>query len=185
MWRKPIKKIADEDRVVRDEMRSRERTMARALRLLAAKPRSTAELRERLLEKAWTNASIVGDVIGKLEEYKYLDDKEYACGLALAKLRQKPQGKRKLQQALSQKKLEKATVDDAIEAVFETMPESELIGLAIDKRLKLKGKPRSREDLKKFYDHLMRQGFSYGLIREKLAEVDGAIGSVDENTDAE
>jgi SOS response regulatory protein OraA/RecX len=65
------------------------------------------------------------------------------------------------------------------------MPESELIGLAIDKRLKLKGKPRSREDLKKFYDHLMRQGFSYGLIREKLAEVDGAIGSVDENTDAE
>ncbi|HEY1402679.1 MAG TPA: hypothetical protein VGB05_00990, partial [Pyrinomonadaceae bacterium] len=37
-----------------DPERSRTRTLQRAVKLLAAKPRSVAELRERLLEKEWT-----------------------------------------------------------------------------------------------------------------------------------
>jgi regulatory protein len=142
-----------------------------AVRLLAAKPRSVGELRDRLLEKSWTNSQIVGEVLQKLEEYKYLDDKQYAKDLAASKLRQKPQGKRKLQQAISQKKLDKETVDEALDYAFEKMPEAELIETAIEKRVRLKGVPETREEIKKFYDHLMRQGFSYGLIREKLSEV--------------
>ena len=44
--------------------------MNRAVKLLAAKPRSIRELRERLLEKLWTNDEIVDRVIEKLKEYK-------------------------------------------------------------------------------------------------------------------
>ena len=51
------------------------------------------------------------------------------------------------------------------------MPETELINQAIEKRLRLKGKPETREDTKKFYDHLMRQGFGFDLIREKMNAV--------------
>ncbi|MGB7202592.1 MAG: regulatory protein RecX [Pyrinomonadaceae bacterium] len=154
-----------------DEVRSRERTMNRAVKLLAAKPRSVTELRERLLEKLWTNEQIVDAVIEKLKEYKYLDDEQFARDLALSKLRQKPQGKRKLQQTMSQKKLDKSVVDDAITEAFEKMPEADLINSAIEKRLRLKGEPTTREDTKKFYDHLLRQGFSYDLIREKLSAI--------------
>jgi regulatory protein len=157
--------------VIKDVARAKERTMNCAVRLLAAKPRSVGELRDRLLEKSWTNSQIVGEVLQKLEEYKYLDDKQYAKDLAASKLRQKPQGKRKLQQAISQKKLDKETVDEALDYAFEKMPEAELIETAIEKRVRLKGVPETREEIKKFYDHLMRQGFSYGLIREKLSEV--------------
>lgn len=145
--------------------------MNRAFRLLAAKPRSVAELRERLMEKNWTNLEIVNAVIEKLEDYKYLDDQKYASDLAVSKLRQKPQGKRKLQQSLSQKKLSKETVDEAITTAFEKLPEDDLIDQAIAKRLRLKGKPETREDMKKFYDHLLRQGFDFGLIRSKMDEV--------------
>ena len=145
--------------------------MNRAFRLLAAKPRSVAELRERLMEKNWTNLEIVNAVIEKLEDYKYLDDQKYASDLAVSKLRQKPQGKRKLQQSLSQKKLSKETVDEAITTAFEKLPEHDLIDQAIAKRLRLKGKPETREDMKKFYDHLLRQGFDFGLIRSKMDEV--------------
>ena len=141
--------------------------MNRAVRLLAAKPRSVGELRDRLLEKAWTNSQIVGEVLQKLEEYKYLDDKQYAKDLAASKLRQKPQGKRKLKQSISQKKLDKDTVDEALDYAFEKMPETQLIEAAIEKRIRQKGLPESREDLKKFYDHLLRQGFSFDLIKEK------------------
>lgn len=145
--------------------------MNRAVKLLAAKPRSVTELRERLLEKLWTNEQIVDAVIEKLKEYKYLDDEQFARDLALSKLRQKPQGKRKLQQTMAQKKLDKSVVDDAITEAFEKMPEADLINSAIEKRLRLKGEPKTREETKKFYDHLLRQGFSYDLIREKLSSL--------------
>src|SRR3954470_19859466 len=98
--RRRVQKISDDERVITDPERSRERTMNRAVKLLAAKPRSVGELRERLLEKNWTNAEIVGRVIEKLTEYNYLDDAKFAADLAHSKLRQKPQGKRRLQQSL-------------------------------------------------------------------------------------
>jgi regulatory protein len=140
----------------------------RCFRLLAAKPRSTGELRERLLEKLWTDAEIVDAVIEKLKEYKYVDDEKFASELALSKLRQRPQGKRRLQQAFVRKSLDKEIVERAITEAFEKLPEDSLIDVAIAKRLRLKGRPQSREELKKFYDHLLRQGFSFDLIRQKL-----------------
>lgn len=171
MWGRRRQPIDEEKRVVKDPVRSRERTMNRAVKLLAAKPRSVRELRDRLLEKLWTNAGIVDAVLEKLKEYKYLDDEQYARDLAVSKLRQKPQGKRRLQQTMSQKKLDKETVASAITEAFEKLPEEELIELAIAKRLRLKGKPETRDDLKKFYDHLLRQGFGFDLIREKMSAV--------------
>ena len=171
MWRKRTSAIEDKDRVIKDPVRARDRTMNRAVKLLAAKPRSIGELRERLLEKNWTNDEIVSSVLEKLKEYGYLDDAKFATDLALSKLRQKPQGKRRLQQAMLQKKLDRETLDAAIETAFAKLPEDELIDLAIQKRLRLKGKPDTREETKKFYDHLLRQGFSFDLIRQKMSQV--------------
>jgi len=142
--------------------------MNRAIELLAAKPRSIEDLRERLLEKLWTDAEIVDAVIEKLKEYKYLDDDQYAHDLAVSKLRQKPQGEHRLRQSMSQKKLDKEQVDAAITHAYEKLPESILIDVAIEKRLRLKGQPETRDEIKKFYDHLLRQGFGYDLIRQKM-----------------
>lgn len=173
MFRKRRQFGSDEDRprVIKDPARSRERTMNRAVKLLAATPRSVLELRERLLEKSWTDEGIVDVVLEKLKEYKYLDDEQYARDLAVSKLKQKPQGKRRLKQSLSQKKLDKETVDQAIVSAFEKLPEAELIDRAIKKRLRLKGAPETREDTKKFYDYLLRQGFGFDLIREKMLDI--------------
>ena len=172
MWGRRRQPVDEERRVVSDAARSRKRTMDRAVKLLAAKPRSVRELRERLLEKLWTNEEIVDAVIDKLKDYKYLDDEQFARDAAVAKLRQKPQGKRRLQQAMSQKKLDKETVEKAVAEAFDKLPEADLIDLAIAKRLRLKGRPETREDLKKFYHHLLRQGFGYDLIREKMSSID-------------
>ena len=51
MWRRRNKAVQDEERVIKDVEKARERTMNRAVKLLTAKQRSIAELRERLLEK--------------------------------------------------------------------------------------------------------------------------------------
>ena len=171
MRRKPVETNGERESYVSDVERSRERTMNRAVKLLAAKPRSIGELRERLLERLWTNEAIVDGVIEKLKEYNYLDDEQFALDTASSKLRQKPQGKRRLQQTMSRKKLDRDVVDAAIAAAFEKHPEEELIDSAIGKRLRLKGKPKTREETKKFFDHLLRLGFDYNLIRNKLAQI--------------
>lgn len=169
MWGRRKKRPDDDKRVITDRERSRERTMNRAVKLLAAKPRSVTELRERLLEKLWTDAEIVDAVIAKLQEYNYLNDEQFARDVAISKLRQKPQGRRRLQMSMSQKKLDKELVDAAITEAYEKLPEERLIDIAIEKRLRLKGRPQTRDDLKKFHDHLLRQGFSYDLIRDSAS----------------
>lgn len=181
MWKKWKEIKDDKERIIKDYKKAKERTMNRAVKLLAAKPRSVAELRERLMEKEWTNGAIVDEVLKKLEEYGYLNDQQFAKEFAASKLRQKPVGKRRLKQTLARKKLDKETVEEAIDKVYEKTPEDELIERAIEKRLRLKGKPETREDTKKFYDYLLRQGFAYGLIQDKMREI--AKFSEDETTD--
>ena len=171
MWRKRLELNQERERFVADAEKSRERTMNRAVKLLAAKPRSVEELRCRLLEKMWTDEAIVENVLNKLTEYGYLDDRKFAVDLPLSNLRQKPQGKRRLKQSLSQKQISSEDIESGIESAFEKLPESELIDAAIEKRLRIKGSPKTRDETKKFYDYLLRLGFGYDLIRSKLAIV--------------
>jgi regulatory protein len=154
--------------------KARERTFQRAVKLLAAKPRSVAELRERLLEKEWTNESIVEAVLAKLVEYGYLNDERFAFGYASYKVRQKPVGRQRLQRDLKLKKVDRETADEALKLVFEETPEEELIDRAIEKRTRLRGLPRTRSETKSLIDHLMRQGFSYELIFNKVRAISAA-----------
>ena len=171
MWKKWKEIKDDQDRIIKDVERARQKTFDRAVNLLTYKPRSIMELRTRLMEKEWTNSTIVEEVIKKLESYGYLDDAQFAKDFAASRLRQKPIGKRVLQQKLAQKKLDKETVDAAIEKAFADTPEEEIIDRAIEKRLRFKGTPTEQADVKKFYDFLLRQGFSYDLVRDKMREI--------------
>lgn len=151
--------------------KARERTFQRAVKLLAAKPRSVAELRERLLEKQWTNAEIVEAVILRLREYGYLNDERFAFGYASFRVRQKPVGRTRLARDLALKKVARETADEAIKLVFEETPEVELIDRAIEKRLRLRGHPHSRAETKSLFDHLLRLGFSYDLVTNKVRAI--------------
>ena len=179
-WRVKPPENSDEEKPVREinPEKARQKTFDRAVNLLTYKPRSIQELRERLLEKDWTTLEIVDGVLDKLKEYNYINDETFAQNFAASQLRQKPIGKRVLKQKLALKKLDKETVEEALEKAFEEMPEDEIIERAISKRLRSKGKPETREDAKKFYDYLLRQGFSYDLVSNKMREI--ASGNYDE-----
>lgn len=151
-----------------DPSKAREKTMQRAIKLLAAKPRSIADMRERLLEKEWTNEAAVDGVIEKLREYGYLNDERFAFSFASYKVRQKPVGRVRLRRDLQMKKVDKETADEALKLVFEETPEEELIDRAIEKRTRLRGRPATRAEIKSLFDHLLRQGFSYELVSQKV-----------------
>lgn len=151
-----------------DPAKARERVFQRAAKLLAAKQRSVEELRERLLEGRGATKANVEEVIARLREYGYLDDAKFAQSYASLRLRERPIGRRRLQRDLWLKKIDKTTAEAALDEVFESTPEEDLIARAIAKRIRLRGKPKTREDAKKLFDHLLRQGFEFDLVSEKV-----------------
>jgi regulatory protein len=163
-----------------DPEKARERTLQRAVKLLAAKPRSVEELRERLLEKEWTDETAVAYALAKLKEYGYLDDDRFAFSFASYRVKQKPVGRRRLERDLKTKKVSKETADAALELVYQETPEEELIARAIEKRTRLRGRPTTRQETKSLYDHLLRLGFSYDLIIRKVRESSAASDDEDE-----
>jgi len=154
-----------------DPDKARKRVFERAGRLLAAKPRSVAELRERLLEGRGVTAAIVDTVIDRLREYGYLDDARFAQSYASLRVQQRPIGRQRLQRDLWLKKIDKQTADTALDQVFADTPETEMIDRAIAKRVRLRGKPTNRAEAKKLFDHLLRQGFAFELVSEKVRAV--------------
>jgi regulatory protein len=151
-----------------DPAKARERIFQRAARLLSAKQRSIEELRERLLAGRGATPAIVEEVIDRLREYGYLNDERFAHSYASLRLQQRPLVRRRLQRDLRMKQIDQATAETALDEVFAATPEDDLIDRAIAKRLRLRGRPQTREDAKKLFDHLLRQGFEFELVSERV-----------------
>ena len=149
-----------------DELRRR--TFERAVKLLAAKPRSIAELRERLLQGKGINGEVVETVISRLQEYGYLNDERFAFSYASYKVKQKPVGRRRLERDLKLKKVESGVANEALEMVYSETSEEQLIDQAIAKRLRIRGRPKNRTEAKSLFEHLLRQGFQFELVSDKV-----------------
>jgi regulatory protein len=146
----------------------RRQTFNRAIKLLTIKPRSVAELRERLLKGKNTNAGVVETVIARLEEYGYLNDERFALSYASLRVKQRPLGRRRLERDLKLKKVDNRVAQEALELVYAETPEEQLIELAIEKRTRLRGRPKTRVEAKSLFDHLLRQGFAFDLVSDKV-----------------
>jgi regulatory protein len=149
----------------------RRQTFNRAIKLLTVKPRSVAELRERLLRGKNANAGVVESVIARLREYGYLNDERFAFSYASLKVKQRPLGRRRLQRDLKLKKVANSVAEEALELVYAETSEEQLIDLAIEKRIRLRGRPKTRMEAKSLFDHLLRQGFAFDLVSEKVRAV--------------
>ncbi len=162
-----------------DPDQARDRVFQRAAKLLAARPRSVAELRERLLKGRGATKANVDEVIARLREYGYLDDARFAHSYASLRVQQRPIGRQRLQRDLWMKKVNKATADEALDLVFAATPEDKLIDRAIARRIRLRGKPKTRAEAKKLFDHLLRQGFTFELVSEKVRALSKSEGEED------
>lgn len=151
-----------------DPAKARTRTIQRAVKLLAAKPRSVGELRERLLEKEWATKEAVEAALVKLQEYGYLNDREFAQSFASSRVRGKPMGRSRVARDLGMKQIDRETADAALDKVFAETPEEELIDEAIARYTKARGRPADRTAQKRLFDFLMRRGFSYDLIAPRV-----------------
>jgi regulatory protein len=140
-------------------------------------------MRERLLEKEWAEEAIVDRVVERLKELGYLNDEQFAASYASARLSARPLGRTRLRRDLQNKKLPSQITEQTLDEVYADGGEEDLIDRAIAKRLRLKGAPKTPEDVKKLFDYLMRRGFSYQLVLRKVRQLKTADAAEDDGGD--
>jgi regulatory protein len=145
--------------------------MDRAFRLLARKARSTAELRAKLLERAPAEEHVVEQVIARLQELGYVNDQQLASDYAVARLQLKPMGRRRLREELRRKRLPEDAIESALDDAYARLDEDALIARAVRKWVRTKGAPKTKAEVKRLFDHLVRLGFDYEHIRRAVREI--------------
>lgn len=163
-----------------DTEKRRQRIFQRALNILSARPRSEAQLRERLLAKEWADAQLVDECIARLKELGYVDDTTFAESYVNYRMTARAVGRQRLARELALKKVARQTIDRALDEAFAETSEEALIDRALAKRLRAHGRPTDRQSAKRLFDHLMRLGFGYDLIVRKLRELQAEVAGNDE-----
>lgn len=149
-----------------------------ALNLLARRPRSLREVRDRLRQKGYDPATIDAAVT-KLEGWRYVDDADFARYWVENRATHKPRGRRLLEQELRQKGVER-------EIVRETLDEAELDehAAALDLgRAKLRSyaglePPVVRRRLASF---LARRGYGFDVVKPVMEQLLGEESTAEDD----
>lgn len=168
----------DEARVaallIRDEAG---RATTAALAFLAYRPRSEREVRDRLRQKGY-GAEAVAATVAKLEDWRYLDDADFARRWVENRVTQKPRGRRLLEQELRVKGID---VETSRQVIDDVSPDesAQALDLALAKRRAYANDapPVAR---RKLGAYLARRGYGFEVIRPIL---DRVLGDEDAGTE--
>ncbi len=136
-----------------------------ALDYLSYRIRSISEIKKKLKTKKLSEGNIER-VITHLTELGLVNDEDFARQLINEKIKNKPAGKKLLQQKLFEKGIPKNISEDVLNNIFTSDIEKELAQKLYDKlKPKLIGL-EIQDRKKKIYETLARKGFDYDIINE-------------------
>lgn len=137
----------------------------RCLHLLEYSPRTAYQLRKRLVDDGFTPEQ-AEDAVRYAESFGYVNDSNYAMEYVRTGCQKK--SKRELYMKLSSRGIDKASIEEALEA-YDDEQEQTVRRLA-RKRLMQKP-PKSNEDLLKAVKSLVSKGFPYEMAKRAVWEL--------------
>ena len=140
-----------------------EKAMSLAFNYLSYKPRTEKEMIKYLSGKGYPEETIL-EVLDKLKDYKYVDDKEYASNFHKSQVLSKGYGPLRIQYKLMQKGISK---EQYRQIEMEEDIDYYLIALTQAQR-KLKEK-RELDSLRKVYGYLLRRGFTSEVVSKVIS----------------
>jgi regulatory protein len=155
----------------------------RALRILAARPRSEKQLRDRLLANAGADAAAIDDCITRLKELGYIEDGRFAESYASHRISMRPMGRARIARELAHKKVDRSTITRALDSVFSQSDEEELLDRALERRIRTHGAPVDDRAAKRMFEHLARLGFEYESIVRRIRSLRKATRCADDRGD--
>ncbi len=145
-----------------------ERAWNYVLWLLGRQAYTAAQVKEKLVRKE-VSPEIIGQVLEKLENYRFLDDARYAENYIQS--RQRHKGKLALKQELRRKGVDEKLVEGAL-GVLDDEGQLEHATVLLRKQLpRLKKTDDPRKSYGKAYAFLARKGFTSDIIRGVLEGV--------------
>lgn len=154
-----------------------EKAKALAFRFLSYRPRSTAELRRRLLQKGYEE-NVAENVIDRLIELSLLNDVEFAAYWVEQRETFRPRSLRALRYELYQKGVKREIVEQALSGLDET----DSARRAVEKKShQWEHLPRD-EFFSKVHRFLQNRGFNYAVAAEISEELWQSVGSEADET---
>jgi regulatory protein len=129
-----------------------------ALRMLARRPYSLAEMR-RALEKKYPDPNHVRKAIARLRELHYLDDKKFAEHYASSRVRHHAYGRQRIRRELKTKLVDYRQIEPALSQAFEEKSERDLLEQTLEKKVRTLRLPLTRAKLAALCQSLRRRGF--------------------------
>jgi regulatory protein len=111
----------------------RERLQGYALRQLAGRGHSVAELRSKLARRA-ERPELVEEVLGYLREYGFLDDRRFAESFSTARRDSEGFGQSRVLRDLRRKRIPREVAEEAVAAAYEGVDETALIEAFLERK---------------------------------------------------
>ena len=139
-----------------------------ALRVLALRDHSEAELRRKLKEKGYDEAGVEGSV-ARLRELGYLDDARFARGFAASAIRNGRGYGTRLKLELARRGVAGEIVRETLEALAEEFGEAEVLAQTIARRYPgFDPALATDKEKRKAVAYLQRKGFTLSAILAAL-----------------
>ena len=148
------------------EAEARQAAMSTALRLLAYRPRSAVELKQRLLRKG-SGPALIEETIQRLRDLALVDDEAFARSWAESRDRTSPRGRRLVAWELQAKGVARPAI---VEAVAGLDDEDAAYRAAGRRGAALAGLPRD-DFHRRLSGFLLRRGFSGETARATVARL--------------
>lgn len=138
-----------------------------ALKFLGYKMRTEKEVLDKLIKEQYSE-EIIARVMEFLIKYDYINDREYCRRYIKETLKLRPKGIYMIKSELKAKGIDEDTADEVLEEaqidelyVAEMLLEKKYEGFA----------EMDQKELTRVYGYLQRRGFSFGIIKEAVAEL--------------
>jgi regulatory protein len=138
-----------------------------ALRGLMRRAHSIHEMKEYLARRT-TDADLIGAIIARLREGKYLDDARYAADYARQHAQARRQGRFRIARELRTRGVPDQHIDTALDSTFAETDEASLVRERLKRRLSHVRLPLDERKTASLYRSLLRAGFSADVIRSEL-----------------
>jgi regulatory protein len=142
----------------------------RALRRLARRDHSVAELRRALLDRGHDEEEVEA-AIGRLRRERYVDDAGFAERFARSRMANQGHGRMRIRHDLRLRGVERRTVEAGIAGALHEVDEKGVVDALARRYWRQHAPVEPQRRLPRLWAFLVRRGFAPGLVRERLSRL--------------
>jgi regulatory protein len=141
-----------------------------ALRMLARRELSEAQVRQRLARRGESQESI-DEAVARLKSERSIDDARVAGAIARTETSLRKRGRRRVQQAIEAAGIAKSIASRAVDEAFQDLDPDALLSASLARRLRGRDRIADDREFQRLFRYLTAQGFDTDRILAHLTRL--------------